>query len=83
MGKFFISLLTFIFTANTSFAAGFELSDVIKEAREATVTQINSHSEKENIQPVKNEITKAITGENKSESITKEEIIKQAQSQSN
>ena len=56
MGKLFAILVISVFTANTCFALGLELSDVIKEAREIQKLKITGNQTKENsIQPVKNE----------------------------
>ncbi|MBQ8887210.1 MAG: hypothetical protein IJY61_05860 [Candidatus Gastranaerophilales bacterium] len=71
MGKIFAIVVIGILTANTCFALGLELSDVIKEARELQKSKLAENQTKENaIQPVKNEV------QNNSKVAAEEEIKK-------
>ena len=57
MGKIFAIVVIGILTANTCFALGLELSDVIKEARELKKAKLAEKQITESsIQPVKNEV---------------------------
>ena len=55
MGKIFTVLVISIFVANTCFALSLELSDVIKEAREAEKIKLSQNQTQETpIQSIKN-----------------------------
>lgn len=57
MEKLIVYILIMIFAANTSIAAELELSDVIKEAREAQFKQAAKPDDiQKNVQQVKNDL---------------------------
>lgn len=75
MGKLFACLVMFIFAANTCFAAGLELSDIIKTAREAERTKISEAKSCEKaIQPVKNNNMSNNMEQNACEKINPQEL---------
>ena len=54
MGKIIISFIIFITLINNVHAAGLELSDVIKQARETSKTEIYKNNQNNALKPVKN-----------------------------
>jgi len=81
MGKVLVFILIMILQINTCIAAELELSDVIKEAREAQFRQAAKPDDiQKNVQQVKNEIKKQQTCEqNAAEKINPQEIMQQKQ----
>ncbi len=81
MGKVLVYILIMSLQFNTCIAAELELSDVIKEAREAQFRQAAKPDDiQKNVQQVKNEIKKQHACEkNAAEKINPQEIMQQMQ----
>ncbi len=79
MKKIYISLMIVISSVNVCYADGFELTDVIKEAREAKNMQVMNSQKPDNIKPVTNSKDNSVQEQNACEKINQNEVIKQSQ----
>ncbi len=70
MKKIYAAIALLLLTWNPISAQELELSDVIREAREAQIKEQAKQKAEEAMQPVKNETTKCITESNTTENST-------------